>query len=105
VGDALSGFGNDGVFSRFTESAGHSLWQLGEQVFGEEKKKEDPESVENTVKRVSKVMQGLDAFTGVAGSVVEQAFSLADNFLPDTAAEADRKDKLQRQKERKAAKQ
>jgi hypothetical protein len=104
VGDALSGFGNDGVFSRIGK-AGHSLWQLGEQVFGEEKKRPDPEAVENTVKKVTKVMQGLDAFTGVAGSVIEQAFTLGDNFLPDSEGEAARKDRLERSRERKAAKE
>jgi hypothetical protein len=104
VGDALSGFGNDGVFSRIGK-AGHSLWQLGEQVFGAEKKRPDPESIENTVKKVTKVMQGLDAFTGVAGSVIEQAFTLGDNFLPDSEEEAARKDRMQRARDRKAARE
>jgi hypothetical protein len=100
IGDALSGFGNDGVFSRYAK-AGKSGWQIAQELFGEEKAKENPEKVEWYVKHVSKVLQGLDGFTGVVGSVVEQVFSIADNLLPDSEDEAARKERLQIQRERK----
>jgi hypothetical protein len=102
IGDLLSRFSNEGILSR----AKKSLWSIGDIIkeLRRDDGKENPEQVEWYVKHVSKVMQGLDGFTGVLGSVVEQVFSIADNFLPDSEAEADRKERLQMKREQKAAK-
>jgi hypothetical protein len=73
VNEALSGFPDSGIFGRQTFAA-KSIGQIWEALSeGDDK---DPEWY---VKRVTRIMQGADAFTGVAGKVIDHTFSVVDN--------------------------
>lgn len=92
IGSAVSGFTDSGVLGRF-QMAGSSVMD----VFEGAPKTED-ETAEWYFKRISKVMQGLDAFTGVVGSIAGQTFGMLDNAW-DTPEEE------QAQKKRRVAKE
>ena len=93
IGSAVSGFANSGVEGRFVTAVG-SLWD----IFKGPGEKED-EPVEWYFKRAVKVMQGMDAFTGVVGSVAGQVYGMIDNaYDTDNEKAAMAKQKLAREK-------
>lgn len=69
------------------------------------------EPVEKTVRRVVDVLNGAAVFVpklegvAVGANIVEQAFNLADNLVPDTESEAAKKEKAAIARERKAARE
>jgi hypothetical protein len=95
INEVVSGFDNAGPLGRYV-SGGKSILQLFKGP-----DENDAEKAEWYVKRIARVMQGMDAFTGVAGSVVDQAFSVADNLLPDSESESDKKERAKARREQK----
>lgn len=93
INEAVSGFDNAGPLGRFL-----SAFRSGKQLF-EGPKENEAEKTEFYLKRIARIMQGADAFTGVAGSVLDQGVSLADNLLPDTESESAKKDRAARRRE------
>jgi hypothetical protein len=93
VGSALSGFRDDGIFGR----AKKAIASAGQLIEGP--KENEAEAVEWYFDRITRVMQGLDAFTGVVGGIASQALNVADNFLPDTEDEAEKKDRARARQE------
>jgi hypothetical protein len=103
IGAALSGFRDDGIFG-----SAKKAWTAAKQIAvktASEKEDKEAEPVEWYVDRISRVMQGLDAQTGVAGSVINQAFHVVDNFIPDSETEADGKERRRLARERREAKE
>ncbi len=93
IGSAVSGFANSGVEGRFV-TAGRSLRDIFK---GPDDKEPDP--AEWYFKRAVKVMQGMDAFTGVVGSVAGQVYGMIDNaYDTDNEKAAMAKRKLAREK-------
>lgn len=96
VGEALSGFPDNGIFGRQL----FAVKSLSQLLDGPQDR--EAEKAEWYADRIFRVMQGVDAFTGVAGSVLDQATSIVDNFVPDTQGEAEKK---QRARSRRLAKE
>lgn len=98
VSDALSGFPDNGIFGRQLYA-----WASVKQLFAGPKESE-VETVEWYMDRVFRIMQGVDAFTGVVGSVGDQAFSIADNLFSNDD-EKQKQDRARRRRERKEARE
>lgn len=77
IGAALSGFRNDGIFGSATKRNSSLL----DMVTGPGKREDEP--VEWYVDKITTVMRGMDAVTGVAGSIADQTFSVIDNVMTD----------------------
>lgn len=91
VRDLVSGFKSDGVLGRFNTGR-ESLVDIFEGPEGAAKN----EPVEFYAGKLSKVLQSLDAFTGVAGKVGEQAFDFTDNLIDTDSEEKVKKAQAQR---------
>ncbi len=85
LGDAVSGFGNDGIFSRFM-TGGKAALDLAE---GPPKSEDEP--VEWYFKKIVQMMGAADAFTATAASAGGQAFGMLDNLVDTPEEEAGQK--------------